>query len=169
MLLTAATLFAAVSLAPKLVTVRTLSLQHHHQQLRLLHLEHQAEQLERVVLALEQDPQFSAEIARLEFDAQRPGEELLPVDDRLQLTPVGQTVWKPVPAALADDPWLPSLLRLTTDETLRLGLLTASAAIVLVSFTFLHDTTAPRPATRPEPRGPGTLGIVFSRYKKSRD
>jgi cell division protein FtsB len=144
LLLTAAMLFAAVSLAPKLVTVRSLSLQHHHQQLRLLHLEQQTEQLERVVLALEQDPQFSAEIARLEFDAQRPGEELLPVDDRLQLSPVGQTVWKPVPAALAEDPWLLSLLK-------------------------LHDTAPPRPATRAEPKGPGTLGVVFSRYKKPRD
>ncbi len=145
-----ALLFAAVSLAPKLVAWRTLQEQFHSQQTRLLALEQQTEQLDRVVTALKQDPQFSAEVARLEFDALRPGEEVIAVDGSLSLNPIAHDRPDDRARSRSADPWLPWLQALAADEPLRLGLLAAAACIVVLAFTFLHEgLESPEPSTLP--------------------
>lgn len=149
-LVASAMLFAAVSLAPKLLAWRTLQEQFRSQQTRLLVLEQQTEQLDRVVQALEQDPQFSAELARLEFDALRPGEEVIAVDGSLSLNPIVHDRPEARISAQSADPWLPWLKRLAGDEPLRLGLLAAAACVVIVAFTFLHEgLESPEPSVVP--------------------
>jgi cell division protein FtsB len=140
-LLTAAALYGGVVLAPKGVTWRTLQRQFHEQQTRLLELERHTEQLQLVVEALERDPQFVAELARLELDAARPGEELIAVDAGLSLNPWLQRLPDRKLTAPAPDPWLPHLQRLASDDRLRRGCLLGGALLVLFAFTFLHDPT----------------------------
>lgn len=163
-LVAAAGMFAAVSLSPKLVTVRALSLQHHDQQWRLLQLERQTDQLSRVVSALEQDPQFAAELARLEFDALRPGEEVLAVESTLRLDPSTKSQLEhPTPQQWHDDVWLQRWLTLATSETWRQTLLASAVVLILFAFTFLQE---PLPArSNAAPAGPGRLGRMLARYR----
>ncbi len=138
-LILAAALFAMASLAPKLVTRETLSRQFQQQQSRLLELELQTEQLGRVVTALELDPEFAAEIARLEFDAMRPGEEVIAVDAALQLTPVSRHAASSPRPADEEHSWQPRVNQFAADAQLRQGLLVVAAILVVVAFTFLQD------------------------------
>jgi cell division protein FtsB len=162
-LLTAAGLFAAVSLAPKLAAYLDVRDEHRAGQLRLLALERQQAELERVIDALKHDPQFAAELARLQFDAVRPGEEILPVDPSLSLNP--NAISSGLPGISADEDgrlslrercfrgakgdnariagpgqssaWRTSNRLLATSQWLRQTLLICAAALVLFAFGWL--------------------------------
>lgn len=144
-LLSAAGVFAGVTLSPKLLTRQTLAERYREQQFRLLRIEQQVEQLDRVVVALDRDPHFAAQMARLEFDVARPGEELIPVDQALTL---GTATEQPPPErgrSVEAQSWQPTLERLATDRVLRWQLLAAAAALVVLAFTFLQDSGIPVP------------------------
>lgn len=152
-LLVAAVLFAAVTLAPRLTTLIDLRDEHYVHQLKLVALEQQTRQLERVVTALERDPDFAAEMARLEFDALRPGEEVIAVDGNLALD-----ARQMPPAAAAPETsrawYLPALQRLASQRDLRHLLLLTAAVLVVTSFTWLQESSGPVPApATPRPAG----------------
>lgn len=162
-LLIAALLFATVNLSPRLTTLLKLRDEHYANQLRLVALEKQARQLERVVEALEHDPAFAAEMARLEFDALRPGEEVISVDRKLALDARhAATVELERQATRA---WyLPAVEIVATSQDLRNTLLLAAAVLVIVSFTWLQESTAGQIEA-----GGRALQGVWGRYRKRSD
>jgi len=138
MLLAAAGLFAVVSLSPKLSTYLALCDQHFAQQHELLQLERDHAELERVIAALEHDPHFAAEMARMEFDAVRPGEEILSVDSALTLSPnIG--AMKTDPLAVGGSRWRPWIAVLAEFQPLRMLLLATAAGLVLFAFGWMHE------------------------------
>lgn len=139
-LLTAAALYAGVALAPKIVQWQRWQQAYVAQRYQLVEQENQVDALRRMVAALDQDPQFVAELVRLELDASAAGEEVIPVDDSLTHDP-RTLVTAPSHSAppITTDPWEPWLLVLSTHDSLRTGLLTAAAILVITAFTFLHD------------------------------
>lgn len=140
-LLISAVLFAAVNLSPRLVAILKLRDEHYANQLRLVELEQQARQLERVVEALEHDPDFAAEMARLEFDALRPGEEVIAVDRTLVLD-ARHAATAERERTVTQAWYLPAVEVLATRRQLRNLLLLAAAVLVLASFTWLQESTA---------------------------
>jgi cell division protein FtsB len=138
-LVTAAALYAGVSLAPKLVAWQDWERQYQANQLELVTLEARSTQLEQVVAALKDDPQFAAELVRQEFDAQVPGEEVIPVSHGLSFHPRATAEDIIPPAALRPQPWEPYVTALATQQPLRRALLGTAAALVILGFTFLHD------------------------------
>lgn len=161
-LIGASGLFAGVTLSPKLLARQALAERYRDQQLRLLRIEQQVEQLDRVVVALERDPHFAAEIARLEFDVARPGEEIIPVEQGLTLRTAADPPMSGISTAVEAPSWQPSLARLATDRRLRWQLLAVAAAMVVLAFTFLQDAGSPTStAGAVEPRS-GWL----SRYRR---
>lgn len=135
-LLTGASCFAAVALAPKLLQAQRLAALYAENQHRLSALEQQTLQLARVVQALQQDPTFVEELARVEFDAFRPGEEVLPVEPDLRLNQKPVVTMPRREWASGEHPWL---RRLATDQTLRNRLLVTAALLVVAAFTWLQD------------------------------
>jgi hypothetical protein len=138
-LLTAAALYAGVSLTPKYVAWQDWDRQYRANQLELVTRESRCTQLEQVVTALKHDPQFAAELVRLEFDAQAPGEEVIPVSSRLAFHPPEAVADLPAPVAPKLLPWDPYVTALATQQPLRRTLLGTAATLVLLGFTFLHD------------------------------
>ena len=142
-LLMAASLFASVALAPKLAETLRLRDLHTVNQLKLVSVERQNEQLQGVVEAIQHDKDFAAEMTRIEFDAIRSDEEIIPVGIGLKLetrgvaTPSSQPV---VPRAW----YRPWLTLLTENDSLRSNLLGAAAALVVVSFTWFQPASADR-------------------------
>lgn len=138
LLLAAAVLFAFVSLSPKALTYLTLWDQFQSQQEELVQLEQQQTELNRVIAALNDDPQFAAEMARLEFDAVRPGEEILTVESSLALEP--HAVRKsPAGRSERGSAWRPWIAAAVQSQSLRMGCLLAAATLVLVAFGWMHD------------------------------
>lgn len=160
-LLTAAGLFAAVNLSPRLVTLLKLRDEQYANQTRLVSLEKQARQLERVVEALEHDPAFAAEMARLEFDALRPGEEVIAVDRTLALD--ARHAATAEPARQETRAWyLPAVELVATRRELRNTLLLTAAVLVIVAFTWLQESTAGQLET-----GVRVCRSVWGRYRRS--
>lgn len=142
-LLAAALLFSAVALAPKLAENRRLADQYTINQLKLVSIERQNEQLQRVVHAIQHDKDFAAELTRIEFDAVRTDEEIIPVTANLKLETRGMELPRIQPAVPRAwyQPWLKLLAE---SETLRLRLLGAAATLVVVSFTWLQPASTER-------------------------
>ncbi|MDP7274885.1 MAG: hypothetical protein QF363_05360 [Planctomycetaceae bacterium] len=139
----AASLYAAVSLAPGFRTLQHLGLQHFDNRVELAALEDRIAYLERVRQALEINPGFATELARLDQQTARPGESRLAVDRSLQLVP---RLTKPSDPAVA--PWAqwsrPLVNTLAQNSALRLGLLVTAACLVLFAFALLQDSQADR-------------------------
>lgn len=145
-LLSAVGVFAGVSLSPKLAVYLALEDQHRSQQQELMKLEHQHAELERVIAALKDDPQFAAELTRLEFDAVRPGEEILSVDSSLTFNP-NAVARGSLPSAVTRSPWRPWVAILAYNQRLRTVLFVTAAGLVLFAFGWLQDnSSAERPA-----------------------
>lgn len=139
-LLLAAGLFGVVALSPKVVTYLQLRQQFDSNQLRLVSLDKQAGKLQRVIDAIHTDREFAAELARIEFDAVKPGEEVLPVDSTLELDH-HKLADEPDAAVVKKMGYEPFLQMLSTDEYLRLTLLAVSALLIVFAFTSLQPTT----------------------------
>jgi cell division protein FtsB len=139
-LLVSAGCFAAVALAPKCVQWQRLNEQFAANQHRLVTVENQTLQLREVVAALNEDPLFAEELARVEFDAFQPGEEMIPVDRRLRLDPQASLASLARPK-LETPVWQPLVIVLAGDRNVRTALLLAAAVLVIVSFTWLQDAS----------------------------
>ena len=102
-------------------------------------LENQVEYLRQIAHSLEHDPEFRSEVARVDFDAVRPGEERIAVDPELALD-VPQ--WNPnqkIP--IVSHSWYEPMLNvLSKNQKVRSSILLSAAAIIILSFTFLHES-----------------------------
>ena len=132
-LFVAAGLFAGVVLAPKLMISQHLAERHYELSWRLSKLERTNRSLERVVAAFQADPEFAAEVARLDFDAGTPGEQ------RLAAEPVGAFAAPPEMTLPANNPptpawWRPALDILATDRKTRNIALVTAAGLVITAF-----------------------------------
>lgn len=157
-LVLAASMYGGVALAPKLLSWLTLKQEHYTHQVRLVELERKVKYLGRVVDAMENDAEFAAQLARVDFDAARPGDERIAVDPMLSLDARERPAATPVLPRTAS--LLAPLLRQVTDRPeLRRALLTIAAALILFAFTFLQEPAvegrpSPAPPTETAPTGP---------------
>lgn len=136
-LILSAVLFAIVALSPKFLVYLVLRNQFDHNQLRLVSLERQAGQLQRVIDAIRSDKDFAAEMTRVEFDAVQPGEEVIPVDVGLKLD--ARTFQSKTSTRTIAAKWYEPAVRWTAnDGSLRTALLTTAALLIVVSFTMLQ-------------------------------
>jgi cell division protein FtsB len=144
-MLVSAVLFGVVSLSPKLLVYLQLRSRFDVNQRKLVGLENQADQLQRVIDAMQHDKEFAQELLRIEFDAARPDEEIIPVDFPLKRD--ARVVETPLPEIAAEHEWYePVVKHLASDSKLRTSLLGAAAMLVVVSFTLLQpDGLSPRP------------------------
>jgi hypothetical protein len=142
----AAGLFAVLALAPKVRTYRGLAREYDRLHGRLVLTERRTESLAKVADALENDPQFAAELSRVDFDAPR-GEEHIPVGPQLSLA-----AWDSEPGAeeadrhhstqaLLDEPLLDTLC---DDRAVRLPLMGASSLLILTAFGLCRDKSHDR-------------------------
>lgn len=165
-LATAAGAYAAVALSPKLLVHAELASRHRENQLRLVRMERRARYLDRVVEALREDPEFAAELARLDFAAAGADDERLPVEAELmldgRLSAPGESV--------ASEPSLPAYAEairpLAERPRLRAGLLAGAAALVLFAFTFLHERDASRLQNAAARTG-GLASALGRRYRQA--
>ena len=139
----AASLFASVALATKLAESLRLRDLYAVNQVELIAMERQNEQLHQVVQAIEHDPDFATELTRIEFDAVRPDEEIIPVIASLKLETRGMEPSRapPVPPRAWYRPWIALL---SENGSLRTKLLGAAALLVVLSFTWLQPASAER-------------------------
>ena len=167
-------LYASVALSPKFANYIRLRNDFHVTQFELVELEREVNYLSRVAGALER-PDFSEELARVDFDASRPG------DERVRVKPKGSPISREtIDASAPEDlvgrpamafPWyMPLVDMLASDAKLRETLLIAAGVILLVAFTFLHDGEQKVTAVRPKkPRSTSKLSsigaAVFERYQ----
>jgi cell division protein FtsB len=140
-LLVAGSCFAAVALSPKVVHFQRLNAQYAANQHHLAAVERQALQLAQVVAALREDPAFVEELARVEFDAVRPGEEVIPVEAALKLD-ASVPAARPASTKAVEPDWQPLLILLATHQELRGALLLSAGVLVILAFTWLHDPGA---------------------------
>ena len=150
-LLLAASCFAAVSLAPKLLDVVTADSEYRQNQSRLVGLEQRVSYLEKVRDALKNDPAFAAELARIDFDVVRPDDERIAVDPAMSL---GAAPSRSSSINLGQPRlvYVPLLELLAEDQAVRSALLVFAAFVTLAAFTYLHE---PRPSQWQQPAGEG--------------
>ena len=137
-LLFAAGLYGVVALSPKLQTYLKKRKAWHDRQERLVALERRVHYLQRVAKALEHDPEFKAEVARIELDASRPGDERLPVDSDLTLEAVN--VPNSRPRGDEEPAYLFVIQQCAENKPLRQLLLGGAVLTVLFGFTYLHES-----------------------------
>jgi hypothetical protein len=166
-LFAAAGLFAVLALAPKLRMYRELSRDYDRLEHQLVATERRTESLAKVADALEHDPQFAAELARVDFDSPRK-EERIAVGPQLSLSvwdsePAGADAGaRPSPAALLDGALLKTL---SDDRTVRLPLMAASSLLVLAAFVLCNERRAKRDDAESEPPRGGLRQWLANRYR----
>lgn len=136
-LLLAALLYGAVALAPKLMIYNDLHDKSIRTQARLVHLEGQVNELRKVVDSLENDPLVMHELARVDLDAVRPGEERIALTSDLVLQ---SRLTAPflLDAEVTRAWYVPFLNAFAANRKLRVTCLAVAAMLVLVAFTFFH-------------------------------
>ena len=123
-------------------------------------MEHQTEQLHRVIEAIQTDADFSAELTRIEFDAVLPGEEVIPVEMDLKLDLRSLETPSLPPIQVVQEWFEPIVLRLASDTRLRNGFLGAAGLLVIVSFT------AFAPARTEDPSNPQGHDSLWGQFRK---
>lgn len=133
----AATLYAAVALAPKLAEWIRVRQQYAQNAARLVELEEHVDYLERVATALESDPEFARRLAQASLPDARSQQQMIPVARELLFgaggsrRPDGQVI-QPV---LAE-----AVQHLASHRAHRRILLIVAATLVLIGFTLLNDS-----------------------------
>lgn len=163
----AAGFYGTVHLSPRLLTMVRLQHEYDTNHLRLLSLENQLQVLGRMAKALEHDPDFAAAMARVEFSADRPGEQRIPVDPHLtqetrDLAPQLEVPEPPWP------PYTPLLKFVVEYRTVNTGLLIAAAVLALCAFIPLHGTSVTVIGGRTVTYTTGLIGFLKNRYYRSR-
>lgn len=142
-LLVAGGLYASVAMAPKLLTYVELDNEYVTGQTELVRLERQVFELRKITEALETDRSLLEELARIDLDASRPGEKLIPLQDNLTLQ---SRITRPfTPAVQSTEQWYsPFLSAFAVNYQLRTTSLLVAAVLVLVAFTFFQPSQADR-------------------------
>ena len=136
-LLTAALMYAAVSLSPKLADWITVRQQHAVNAARLQEMEDEADYLERVSDALKTDPAFAQRLVHA-TQSGNPEQEFVPVTD----------VWKPedtetrsqLPKPLVQPAVAELIMHLASHQTHRTWLLIGASGLTVLAFTLLNDS-----------------------------
>lgn len=167
LLFLAASLFAAVVLAPRYLSYLELRNEYLSNQMQLVTLENQVEYLKQIAHSLEHDPEFRSEVARVDFDAVRPGEERISVEPNLALDlpkwnprqkiPVTSRAW-----------YVPMLSVLSENQKVRSSILLTAAVIVVLSFTFLHESQSQQLETVTRSTR-DVFALFLSRYRVTDD
>ncbi|WP_145222482.1 hypothetical protein [Gimesia alba] len=159
----AASLFAAVVLAPRYLSYLNLQNEYLANQVQLVSLENQVEYLREIAHSLEHDPEFRSEVARVDFDAVRPGEERIAVDPDLALDVPQWDPGKKIP--VSNRSWyVPMLGVLSENQKVRSSILLTAAVIVVLAFTFLHESQSRQLETVTQSTR-DVLGLLLSRYR----
>ncbi|HID24756.1 MAG TPA: hypothetical protein EYP14_20475 [Planctomycetaceae bacterium] len=136
-------LYAAVVLAPKAWVWLNLSAAYRTNVEQLTALQQRIKFLEQVAEALQTDPEFAAEFARLDLAARSPEEERIAVEGHLAWDTRRAEMLPEVPPPSL--PWYAPLVRLIAfSRSVRTVILLAAAGVMLLSFTFLHESQAAR-------------------------
>lgn len=136
-------LYGSVAMAPKLTTYVELDDEYVTAQTELVQLERQVFELRKITDSLEQDPGLLEELARINLDATRPGEEQIPLQDNLTLQ--SRITRQYVATSQSSSQWYsPFLTAFATDHQLRMMSLLFAAGLVLVAFTFFQPSQAKR-------------------------
>ena len=163
----AATLFAAVVLAPRYLSYLNLQNEYLVNQVQLVSLENQVEYLREIAHSLEHDPEFRSEVARVDFDAVRPGEERIAVDPDLALDVPQWNPGQTIP--VTNRSWyVPMLGVLSENQKVRASILLSAAVIVVLSFTFLHESQSSQLETVTKSTR-DLFSLLLSRYQISED
>lgn len=137
-LLFAAVLYGAIALSPKLLAYLTLKQEYDTNQMQLVGLQKQIAQTHKVIEALQNDPGFAREMARIDFDAVKSDEERIPVESNLakKVRPGVPDMTVPPP----DLPWYTPLLRvLAYSRTVGNALLAIAAGTIIYAFACLGE------------------------------
>ncbi|MFT5093966.1 MAG: FtsB family cell division protein [Planctomycetales bacterium] len=142
-LMVAGVLYGSVAMAPKLSTYVELDDEYVTAQTELVQLERQVFELRKITESLEQDPGLLEELARIDLDATRPGEEQIPLQDDLTLQ--SRITKRYAATSQSTEQWYsPFLIAFATDHQLRTMSLFVAAGLVLVAFTFFQPSQAVR-------------------------
>ncbi len=138
-LLLAVGLYAAVALAPKTLVWEKLRADYLKTQSQLVNLEQQVGEVKKVVTALEHDPKLIQELARIDLDATRPGEEKMELGSDLILQS-GITQKRVHQTEVTRAWYFPLLATFAENKKLRTTSLTVAASLVLIAFTFFQPS-----------------------------
>jgi len=145
-LLVAGVLYGCVSMAPKMSAYVALDDEYVTAQTELVQLERQVLELKKITESLERDSGLLEELARIDLDATRPGEEQIPLQDNLTLQ--SRITKQYVATSQSTTQWYsPFLTAFATDHQLRMMSLFVAAGLVLVAFTFFQPSQAVRFST----------------------
>jgi cell division protein FtsB len=161
-LLVACVFFALVSLSPKLIVYLSLKSQFEANQRRLVTLELEEAHLLRVIDAIRNDQDFSSELTRIEFDAVRSDEEIIPVSPALKIDVYDSQL----PQSVGDkvEVWYkPLLMTLAGDNVLRFRLIASSTLLIIMSFVVLQPVRNSAVGTR---RGLAFWQTMIKRYER---
>lgn len=168
-LIAAAALYAAVALAPKLQKYLEVRHQFLTNQMQLVQIERETAYLKRVRDALENDPEFAAQMAQVDFHIGRTDAEVIPVDSEL-MRGARDFASESSPAITRIEPSYPFLQLLAESHFWRSFLITMSAGLTLTAFTFMHhpqlkQRQAKAKAPRHVPSRPKPHSGFFARYR----
>lgn len=135
-LFTAAALYAAAALSPKLYVHGALQAEYQSNQWQLVSLERQVAQLRRVTEAQRNDPAFVRAQAQSDFEVPAPGEERIPVDSHLTLQ-IGPGRAEATARRTALPAYMPLVGRIAASRTWSDALLATAAALVIGAFALL--------------------------------
>ncbi|WP_145460205.1 hypothetical protein [Gimesia panareensis] len=167
LLFLAASLFAAVVLSPRYLSYLELRNEYLSNQVQLVTLENQVEYLKQIAHSLEHDPEFRSEVARVDFDAVRPGEERIAVDPDLALDLPKWNPRRKIP--VTSRAWyVPMLSVLSENQKIRSSILLTAGVIVVLSFTFLHESQSRQLETVTRSTK-DFLSLFLSRYRISEE
>ena len=165
-LISAGFLFAAVTLSPKSLKSLQLRSQFDANQVALVQLEDNSERLKRIIDAIKNDSEFAAEMARTEFDAARPDEEVIPVETPLQMNLRVQST--PTRATNLPHHQYEAIIRwVATDPSLRTTLLSAAGILVVFAFWFLQPPSLTSIANRGSETRSMAAWIAHRYFRKS--
>lgn len=154
-LIVSAALYAPCALASRVVAWAQLQQKHDRNQAELVAAQQQVQHLLRVADALEADPAFAAQLARVELGAAPAGTRVIALPAELANDP---RIPPPAPAiAPPRSPWyLPLMQRIATDSSLRRNMLLTAAGVFLFGFLVFRDGAFATPK--------GALRVIFGRY-----
>ena len=158
-----AAMYAVVVLAPKWHTSQKLNSEHRNNQIQLVSLEQDVKRLGRIVTALENDTEFTAELARVDFGAVRPGDERLSVDEDLRMNV--HFLQQLTPPRFTRQAGSSELVRLFSQHRrLRHFTLAVAGLLSLFAFCFLLEPRQPGSTPEDDPLSP--LTRLINRYRK---
>jgi hypothetical protein len=159
----AAVMYAVVVLAPKWNSYQNLNFEHRNNQFQLVSLEQDVKRLGNVVTVLESDTEFSVELARADFGAIHPEDELLAVDEDLKMNV--QFLQQLSPALITSQAGSSEWVRLFSQHR-RLRHLTLAVAGLLTLFAFCFLIEPRRPSSTSADDADSPLTRLINRYRK---